>query len=310
MYGMTRMFVCCTTLAMWLGASVPSFGQVSVFQKILATNLKDPVILNIALSGGNVSIGYSHDGQVSIYASGKDMAGRNLPEEFFRTNLFIEQKENQVWVRDSVGTGPSDSVLGSLYSLTYRIDVPYRTQVYSTVSGTGNQKLMGVTGQARLVSGAGDIEAMYVRFAPLEAITGKGNIACTRVLQVNAETGEGNITLLEDGDSKAIVRKGRGKIEVGGARGSLEGSTDAGLLHVKAVLHGDWQLKSESGSIRIELPPKASFEIEASSPSGEIAVEREDMRKPDAEMHQIHEQVNGGGQRIALRSVKGSLFIE
>lgn len=310
-----------------LGGVADATEQVSLFQRTLPTELKDPVTLSVSISRGNVEIGYARDDEVAIYASGQDASGKYLPEEFFKKNLVIDQKDNHVSIRDSlapdsllldqkdnpVSTRDSpapDSLVSALYTLHYRIDVPYRTEVDSTVSGVGNQTLTGVYGPARLVSGAGDIIAMYVRFAPLDARTGKGNISCTRCFGVNAETAEGNITLIDDGNSKAMVKTGRGRIEVGGANGTFDGSTDAGMLHIKAVPLDDWQLRSNSGTIRVELPPEAKFEIDAHSDSGEVAIEREDMQKPDTDAHQLHQQVNGGGKHITVGSVKGSISIE
>ncbi len=310
-----------------LGGAAYATEQVSLFQRTLPTYIAAPVMLSIGVSRGNVEIGYARDDEVAIYASGQDASGKYLPEDFFKKNLAIDQKDNHISIRDSSGSdsplidqkdkqiSPRDSpdpgsLLSALYTITYRIDVPYHTEVDSTVSGIGNQTLTGVYGPARLVSGAGDISAMYVRFAPLDARTGKGNISCTRCFEVNAETGEGNITLIDDGNSKAMVKTGRGRIEAGGAKGTFDGSTDAGMLHIKAVPSDDWQLRSNSGTIRVELPPKAKFEIDAHSDSGEVAVEREDMEKPDTDAHQLHQQVNGGGKHITVGSVKGSISIE
>ena len=42
------------------------------------------------------------------------------------------------------------------------------------------------------------------------------------------------------GPSKATVKKGTGRIEVGAARGGFMGSTAGGDLHVKAAPHDDW----------------------------------------------------------------------
>jgi putative adhesin len=286
---------------------VASVEEVPVFQHTLVTSIIEPTTLTVVLSSGNVNIGYSRDDQVAIYASGKEASGKNLPVEYFKSKLVIEQKDNHVSIREAEGV---PSLLGSLSSINYRIDVPYRTAVDSTISGTGDQTLAGVYGPAKLVSGTGDINAKYVRFAPVYANTGKGNISCSRDFEVNAETGDGNITLLEDRNSKAVVRSGHGKIDIGGARGTVAGSTDTGSIHIKAVLWDDWQLKSGSGSIHIELPPKSKFELEASSDSGEIDVEREDLEKPQAQIHRLHQQVNGGGKHITVHSAKGSIFIE
>lgn len=314
-------------LASSLGGVADATEQVSLFQRILTTDIKDPVTLSVSITRGNVEIGYARDDEVAIYASGQDASGKSLPEDFFKKNLIIDQKDNHVSVRDSpapdsllvdqkdtpVSSHDSpdpDSLLSALYTISYRIDVPYRTEVDSRVSGAGNQTLTGVYGPAKLVSGTGDISAMYVRFALLDARTGKGNISCTRCFGMNAETGGGNITLMESGSSKALVKAGRGRIEVGGGNGTFEGSTDAGMIHIKAVPSDDWQLRSNSGTIRVELPPEAKFEIDARSDSGEVAVDREDMEKLDNDARQLREKVNGGGKRITARSVKGSIFIE
>lgn len=87
---------------------------------------------------------------------------------------------------------------------------------------------------------------------------------------VNAETGDGDIALAVVGPSKAIVKKGTGRIEVGGAHDSLVAETDLGNIHVKAIPHKDWQLDSASGAIQIELPPSARFELDASTKTGEL----------------------------------------
>lgn len=289
----------CTSLAM---------GQASVFQERLATSIKEPVTLSLTLARGNVTIGYSHEGEVVIYAFAKDALGKNVPEEYFKANLFISQEGNEITIQDSATLALVD-VAGMFYAIQYRIDVPYRTAVYSAVAETGNQSLIGVTGPARLTSAVGDMNVMYVR-SSLEVTTGKGNISCQRSAHVQAETGDGNIVLMEDGPSRAIVRSGRGKIEVGGARGSFQGSTDRGTLQIKAVLHDNWRLESRSGNIQIHLPPKAAFSLDASTESGVISIDRDELEQPDSQARQVHEQANGGGKRIVAHSMNGSIFIE
>jgi hypothetical protein len=282
--------------------------QSRVFERVLPMDIKEPkYFLSVAVSAGDIFIGYIRDDRLTIYAYGKDASGKYLPAEYFKNKLVIEQKGSHVSVRESADIG---SLLSSTYSVYYRIDIPYRTEVESTVSGTGNQTLMGAYGPVTLVSGTGDIDAEYVRFAAIHASTGKGNVSCIRDLEVDAETGNGNITLMEDRNSKALVKSGHGKIEIGGARGTVDGSTDTGSIHIRAVPWDDWQLKSGSGLIRLELPPKQKFEIDASSDSGEIDVERDDMQKPEGDVHNLHEQVNGGGKHIAAHSIKGGISIE
>lgn len=279
------------------------FAQGPSFRRALPVSIASPVILDISISKGDITIGYARDGEVSIYASAKDLAGKSLAEESFKTSLFVEQYENHILIRDSLADA------GRAFSISYRIDVPFQTQVRSS-AGVGNQKLIGIAGPAKLISVIGDIEATLVRFASVEAITGKGNISCSRAAQVKAETGAGNITLMEDGPSKAIVRKGPGRIEVGGVRGSFEGATDIGDLHIKAVLNDDWHLTSVAGNIKVEVPAKAKFRVDASTLLGNIFVEHSAMQSPPDGVRQLHEEVNGGGKTIRARTNNGNIFIQ
>jgi len=111
------------------------------------------------------------------------------------------------------------------------------------------------------------------------------------------------------GPSTAIVKKGNGRIDVGGARSSFVGSTDAGDLHVKAIPHDDWQLTSTSGSVRLEVPPTAKFELDASTNTGEFQVERDDLATSDYDVHRFHQKFNGGGTRIQANTESGRIVI-
>lgn len=280
-------------------------GQQVGFRQTLPVSIASPVILDIAVSRGNVTIGYARDGEVSISVSAKDVAGKSASAEYLKTALAIEQYENHILIRESLATATDLK-----FNVSYRIDVPFQTQVKSFIAGLGNQKLIGIAGPAKLSTRTGDIEATLVRFAWVEAITGRGNISCSRSAQVLAQTGAGNITLMEDGPSKAAVKKGAGRIEVGGVRGSFEGVTDLGELHIKAVLNDDWHLTSTAGNIRIEVPSKAKFRLDASTLAGRIYVEHGAMEKPPEDARQLRQEVNGGGKSIQARSNNGNIFIQ
>jgi DUF4097 and DUF4098 domain-containing protein YvlB len=294
-----------TILAVLCLGSVPlASGQAPAFRRKLDVGLKDPVRLDITVVSGNLSIIYSRDGEVSISAWGKDRSGGILPEEYFKTHLTLEQDGSHITVRSK------ESVPEDISTVSYRIDVPFRTEINSSVLRTGNQKVIGVTGPAKLTSGEGNIDATYVRFAEVQATTGKGKISCTRVAQVKAETGSGSITLLENGISKAVIKKGPGRIEIGGARGDVEAMVDSGEIHIKAVQDGDWKLSSNSGNIRIELPPRANFEISADTVSGTILIERDGVEKLPESVRRVHQKVNAGGRQIQIHSGSGNIYIQ
>jgi DUF4097 and DUF4098 domain-containing protein YvlB len=306
----------------WTACGMRAHAQVTAeFHQTYLVTLQEPVTLGLDLERGELQIVYSRDGQVSISAVAQTSAGAKSNESPFQT-LSIEQDGNHFTIRRSSDSVHSES--GS--NVLYRIDVPYRTEVTSHVN-VGKQEISGIMGPVKAVTRRGDIHASYVSKSvqaevdagnlDLQVIGGRaeakarsGNISCARAAQgVTAETEDGDITLMVVGPSTASVKKGSGRIEVGGARGSFGGSTDGGDVHVKAVPHDDWQISSRSGNIRIELPPAARFELDASTKTGQLQVDRDDLGKPDAGAHGIHQTVNGGRKQIEVHTESGRIAI-
>ncbi|HET6841338.1 MAG TPA: DUF4097 family beta strand repeat-containing protein [Candidatus Angelobacter sp.] len=284
-------------------SSLEAQEQTAVFQRVLTMGLSpDPLVLDIALSRGDLNIRYQREGEIRITGFAKTSAGKKAAAEFFKSGLVITQDKQHVTFKNAPNAPDAD--------VQIELDVPYRTELNSVVTGTGNQKLIGIAGPAKLQSGEGDIDVTFVRLGLVQIRTGKGKITCTRVIQLDVETGEGNITLLEDGIVRAAIKKGPGRMEVGGVRDTLEAATDGGLLHIKAVPNGDWKLKSGAGNIRVELPPKSGFDIAASTTSGNISSEREDVKPPEGSIHEFQQKVNGGGKHIQVQSVRGNISIE
>jgi DUF4097 and DUF4098 domain-containing protein YvlB len=301
----------------------PSFAQVTAdIRRTLVVTATEPVTLDVEVSSGDLQILYGREGQVSISGVAKASADAKLDNNFFPAVLTIEQEGNHLTIRHV----PSPAYSEEGIRVLYRIDVPYRTEVTSRLN-RGRQNISGILGPGKLVTGQGDIKASYISKGlqaeidhgnldlqvigeHVEAKIGSGNISCARLAQgVSAETGDGDITLMVVGPSTATVKKGAGRIDVGGARSSIVGSTDGGDLHIKALLHDDWQLNSVSGNIRVELAPAAKFEIDAATSSGNVLVEREDIAKPGAAVSRLHQQVNGGGKHIEAHTNAGTIVI-
>lgn len=300
-----------------------SFAQVTTeIRRALTVTSTEPLTLDVEIPRGDLRILYGREGQVSIAGVAKASADGKLDDNFFPAVLAIEQAGNHLTIRHVASPAYSEEGIRVLY----RIDVPYRTEVTSRLN-RGKQNISGILGPVKAVTTRGDIKASYISKGlqaevdhgnldlqvvgeRVEATAGSGNISCTRVAQgVSAETGAGDITLMVVGPSTATVKKGSGRIDVGGARGSLIGSTDEGDLHVKAIPHDDWQLSSVSGSIRLELPPAVKFELDAATNSGNVLVDRDDIAKPDAPVSHLHQQVNGGGKRIEAHTNGGMIVI-
>jgi DUF4097 and DUF4098 domain-containing protein YvlB len=258
---------------------------------------------------------------VSIVAISQLSAGAKAGKESLATALAIEQDGNHLRIRHLSGAGPAEKI-----RTVYRIDVPYRTEVHSVVDN-GKQTITGILGPVNAVTDKGDIKVSYISKGAVikagsgnlsvevigervEATTGNGNISCIRAFQgARAETGDGDIVLMVVGPSMANVKKGTGRIDVGGARGSFRGSTSGGDLHVRALPHDDWWLSSDSGNIRIELPPKARFQVDAITNIGEVLINRDDIENPSVGVRLLHQKVNGGGKHIEVHTDSGKIII-
>jgi DUF4097 and DUF4098 domain-containing protein YvlB len=307
-------------LALLTCASMTFAQLTSEFHRTLTVTSAESVMLDIEISNGDLQIRYGRDGQVSISGVAKPSANVQVDEKFFAPVLAIDQEGNHLHIRNV----PQVAFPETAISVLYRIDVPYRTQVTSRVS-QGKQNISGVLGPVNAVTDKGDIAAAYISKGVqtqvgsgnldlqvigehVEAKAGSGNISCTRLPQgVNAETGDGDITLMVVGPSKAVVKKGNGRIEVGGARSSFVGSTDGGDLHVKAIPHEDWHLTSATGRVRLELPPVPKFELDASTETGRFQIDLDGIANPDSDIHQFREKVNGGGKRIEVHTDSGRI---
>jgi hypothetical protein len=287
------------------------------YQQTMLVALQEPVILDVDIESGQLQVLYSRDGQVSIFVS---MQGSPAVNDL-STPPLVKQSGNHITIR-----APRAGREQKYKIPHYRIDVPYRTEVVSRV-GTGKQEISGIMGPVRAVTGSGDARVSYVSQdvaamvengnldfdvigGRIQARVHRGNISCTRAAQgIDAESEQGDITLMAVGPSTAKVKDGSGRIEVSGARSGFLGSTNAGDIHVKAVLHDDWQVKSKSGNIRIELPSNSSFQLDASTVAGELRLDRDDLEKADAGSRHINQIVNGGGKRIDVYTETGQVVI-
>jgi Putative adhesin len=305
-----------------LATSAVSVAQTyAEFHKSLPVSNAEPVVLSVEMRRADIEILYNRDGQVSITAVGHAADDSMLGDNFFLTTLAIEQSGNHVSVRQISNSTASEEKI----KVRLRIDVPYRTEINSAVA-EGKQTIRGVLGPVQAHVDKGDLKASYVS-KTLRAIAGKGNVELQMIGEhvdasvvsgnisgerlpkgITSETREGDITLMVVGPSTATVVKGSGRIDVGGARGSLALSTDGGDLHVEAVPHDGWKVSSESGTIRLDLPPVANVALNASTDSGRLQLERDDIPNSGDKLRKVDEQPNSE-KRIDVHTGSGTIVI-
>src|SRR5579862_8984643 len=204
----------------------PLFAEAKVeFHRTLQLVPSDHITLDVSVPNGDVTISYSHAGEIIVSATAQAYEG-TIPNDFFDRGLVVKREGDHVRVQfngAAAKEGPR---------ISYTIDVPNWIEVNSNV-GTGKQLISGVMGPVKAASGSGDVTVQYVT-NDLEAKTGRGDITVIRVgAAAKVETGAGSIDMKDIGPaSSATVKKGVGRVEVDGISGSFTGSTDAGELRV------------------------------------------------------------------------------
>lgn len=306
-----------------LAASVLCSAQASAeFHRTLVVSGAEPVVLAVEVPAGDVDILYNREGQVLITAMAQGAGDSKLDDKYFSTTLSLEQSGNRVSLRQI----PDQSYSREKIKIRFRIDVPFRTEVVSAVK-EGKQTIRGLLGPVEAREERGDLNVSYVS-QRVHAEVGRGNLRLQVIgehidasvlsgnisgerlpLGISAETQDGDITLAIVGPSTVTVKKGSGRVEVAGARGPLTATTDAGDLHVQAVPHADWKLNSVSGTVRLDLPPAGNFELDASTGSGELQIERDDLSQAAIGLRHTNQRANGGGKRIQVQTETGKIVV-
>jgi hypothetical protein len=294
-------------------------GSAQQVRRTIAVSFAEPVTLHVELEQGDLQIGYAREGEVSITVVGTGDAD-TMPEAVSLSDQFrVETTNNHIEVRNGHDSKPG-------VRLAYHIDVPYRTEVTASLE-YGNAKVSGIMGPVNVQGGIGDIHLSHISLdskaytrmgdlsfdlvgGKIEAQTEQGNIVCQRASQgINAETGYGDISLAVVGASAAVVRTGGGRIDAVGVRGGLLASASSGEIFVRAIPHDDWQLRSVSGTVRLQLPHGSGFDLDLATNSGEMHITRSDLKNPNAGVRHTTQKANGGGKRIEVRTESGRIVV-
>src|SRR5579872_1328636 len=75
-----------------------------VFQQTLDVGIKDPLILDVTLSKGDVNFTYRHEGQIIIYVSPKNAADGNAVKDYLKTGVLIEQDGSHITIHNAPKT--------------------------------------------------------------------------------------------------------------------------------------------------------------------------------------------------------------
>jgi hypothetical protein len=211
-------------------------------------------------------------------------------------------------------------------SISYTLTVPPESTL-STKTGSGSQRIEGVTGDVhastgsgslaftsaggtiRASTGSGTVTAERVNGA-LHATTGSGSIRATGVNgPITAKTGSGGVDVEQTGAGDVEVSSGSGTVRLRGVRGALRASTASGGVTVEGQLAGDWRLSAASGTIRVTLPAGQGFELDAGTGSGRINVDVPVTVSGTVDRRSLRGSAQGGGPLLHVRTSSGSIHI-
>lgn len=260
----------------------------------------------------NVSIWVPRDFTVDARISGgplvlEDLAGP-LTANVDDTNLGLYRAEGPVRIVSRAGSVEVEDVEGSLEvrSERGRVDVAGVRGSVRVSTERGSIEVRDVTGPVHVESDGGSIEIDDVR-GELQVATDRGRIEADDVEgSVVVSTNRGGIQL-EEIDGPVRARSRRGDIEVdfeGDPRGEIE---------------------TGRGSIDIDVPEGAGFDLDARTERGRIDLDGytldEDALEDDEEgdgfdgregigrEERVARSINGGGETLQLRTARGEIRV-
>jgi DUF4097 and DUF4098 domain-containing protein YvlB len=144
----------------------------------------------------------------------------------------------------------------------------------------------------------------------LNATSGAGNVRIKGLTQkVDGTTGAGTIaTETVAGDEH--LRTGAGSIEVISPLGLVMAESGAGRITARGEPKNNWDLRVGAGSIKMEIPSSASFDLEAKTGFGKINL-GQGFELQDGKISNSHVEgkIGKGGPRVVANNGAGAIDI-
>lgn len=148
-------------------------------------------------------------------------------------------------------------------------------------SAGGDVFVTGVNGQVKLNSGNGRSEVASVT-GRVEVVTDRGAIRVSRIrgdIQVRSTRGHIEIAEVE---GEVGAETDRGRIEVADLDGPIRARSDSGGIDVEFVCPPEGTIHTSRGSIRIEVPGRFGFDLDADTRRGQIHIDQHFAFEPPA----------------------------
>jgi DUF4097 and DUF4098 domain-containing protein YvlB len=245
-----------------------------------------------------------------------------------------EGKVKRIQANPPIQQNGNDIVIGRIedpelkrnVSISFTVVVPAETHLNAS-TGSGNEKIEGIRGPVQARSGSGDLAVSDVA-GGTDAQTGSGNMRLNNLKSgvrvrtgsgdieaeqiagaFQGEAGSGDVHLVDTAAGDVRVGSGSGELSVRGVNGALDLHTGSGSVEVDGNPAGNWRLSAGSGDIRLNIPRDASFELDATSHSGNVSVDRPLTVQGKLGPHSVHGTAGSGGNRIEVRTGSGEIEV-
>lgn len=298
---MASMVLCAVVFATYAAASVQgSFDR--TFQVTSAVDLE------VFSHSGDITVRSGAAGAVKV--SGKIHVG----DRWLRGNrqADVSEIEKNPPVRQTGNSIRIDYVNAHDISIDYEITVPADTSV-RTHSGSGDQSIEGMRKDLELESGSGDMRLRDLT-GGVRLHTGSGDVEARDISGAfHAETGSGDIRLDAKASGDVRVHTGSGNVELRGVSGTLQAEAGGGDISIVGTQTGTWEIRTSSGNVDVQLPAEASFDLNASTGSGEVVVGRPVIMIIQGRVEESRRKVNGkvgsGGPQLSVHTGSGDVHI-
>lgn len=286
-----------------------------------------PIEMDVGTGSGSITVRTGDASSVRVIGTIRAWEGffggdAEKRVRYLESNPPIGQHENIIKIGYT-----EDPELQRNVSISYEIITPPETRL-RTGTGSGSQRIEGVSGPLEASTGSGRIEASRIG-NEVRAATGSGSIelksvkgsvhASTgsgpiRAYEIGggfrASTGSGNVTLEQSAPGDVEVGTGSGHVEMRNVRGSLRAHTASGTITAEGEGSGSWRLETASGSVTVRLPSQQGFDLRARTVSGSIITDRALTVQGTVSRRELHGRVGNGGFLLDVGTVSGNIHIE
>ncbi|MBZ5722612.1 MAG: DUF4097 domain-containing protein [Acidobacteriia bacterium] len=267
-----------------------------------------PVDLEVLTHSGDITVRSGPAGTVSI--RGKIIVGNG----WFSGNrqADVSALEKNPPIRQSGNNIRIDYVNVQNIAIDYEITVPADSNL-RTHSGSGDQTIEGLNTKVELESGSGDLRLASLS-GGFRVHTGSGNVNGRDISgPITAEAGSGDLQLEVKGSGDVSVHTGSGNIDLRDLKGALRAEAGSGDISIAGVQTGGWEVRTGSGDIQLRLPSEAAFDLEASTGSGSLVVDRPITTTIQGNVRRIHHNISGkvagGGPPLTVHTGSGDVHI-